>query len=579
MDRTGLFGLFNLDGAPPDAEAARVLGLALPTTPTDHVAAACDLADPGAAQALFDGGTLTLLLGRLDMRDSVAAALGLSTDLSDVALAAAALDRHGADIRTRLDGEWTLARWSGDRLTLATSLCLRDPLFYALRNDRIAISPDLRQLSRIAWVGDTFDPAGLMMALGRAGLRGPDDCRTPVTGVSMLRPGGFVTIDRRNIHLAPTATVQVAPDWRGDIDTAMAQAEALLVEIVRQRMVGGHYACMLSGGLDSSMLAWAAAHALRTDETLHFLTSAAATGSQQIDEMAEAAMVATHLGMPHVPVQAAATPGPYHADPLLFRDSNGPSLDVRHYLYHRFAEQVSAVGASMLFDGQFGELTLTNHLPLRTGRTWLGAIRHALHTRWHPVRPPSTADSFHVMLAPHVLAAPPEPLSAALQHHPDPYSLPAPTESWGIRPGFAKAARAPASIALGRVRVAMPFRDPRLIALCAAVPAALLYPRTGERTPARTLLTGKLPDAVRLRGKGPGFAPDYFDRLRNDAPAARARIALFRRAGADEWLDLDALDRGLLRAGNGATTGYADVTQTQLTALAAEFIAWWRDVS
>lgn len=579
MDRTGLFGLFSLDGAPPDPVMARALGLAMHAAATDHIAAACDLADPGAAQALLDDGALTLFLGRLEVRDDLAVALGLSTDLADVALAAAALDRYGADIRTRLDGEWMLARWNGDHLILATSICLRDPLFYALRNDCIAISSDLRQLSRIAWVGDTFDPAGLLMAMGRAGLRGPDDCRTPVTGVSTLRPGAFVTIGRRGAHVAPPAIVQVEADWRGDINAAMAQVETLLLAIVRERMVGGRYACMLSGGLDSSLLAWATAHALRADETLYFLTSAAATGSKQLDEMAEAAMVATHLGKPHVPVHTAATPGPYCPDPLLFRDSNGPGLDIRHYLYHQFAERTLAGGTSVLFDGQFGELTLTNPFPLRANPSPLQAMRMALRARWPSAT--SAAESFHVLLAPHLLAAPPEPLATALRHNLDGNAnqLPAPNDSWGIRPGFAKAARAPASIALGRVRVAMPFRDPRLIALVAALPAAMLYPRTGERTPARTLLSGKLPDTIRLRGKGPGFAPDYLDRLRQDAAAARTRVPLYRRAGADEWLDLDALDRGLGRAAGGSSASYADATRTQLTAIAAEFIAWWRGIS
>lgn len=579
MDRTGLFGLFNLDGAPPDPGAARTLALTMPPGTTDHVAAACDLADPGAAQALFDAGTLTLLLGRLDGREEVAAALDLSPELTDVALAAAALDHYGADIRARLNGEWTLARWHRGRLTLATSPCLRDSLFYAVRGDRIAIGSDLRQLSRIAWVGDAFDPAGLLMALGRASLRAPGDGRTPISGIAAVQPGAFVTIDRSGVHTAPPSTIPTNPDLRGNLDDAMALAEALLRHIVRQRMVGGHYTCMLSGGLDSSMIAWAAAHALRGDETLHFLTSAASRGTRQIDEMAEAAIVATHLGLPHLPVRAAVSPGPYAPDPLLFRDSNGPSLDVRHYLYHRFAEEALGVGAPLLLDGQFGELTLTNPLPLHAPPSPLARLRNAMRARWSSARPPSAADSFHVSVAPHLLAAPPEPLSAALHDCPDPHALPMPTEPWGIRPGFAKAARAPATMALGRVRVAMPFRDPRLIALFAAFPAAMLYPRPGDRTPARTLLTGKLPDVVRLRGKGPGFAPDYLDRLRDDAPAARTRIALFRRAGADDWLDLDALDRGLARAASGTTASYGEATRTQLTALAAEFIAWWRGVS
>lgn len=577
MDRTGLYGLFDLNAAPPDPQAAAALGLAAAAQGRDHVAAVIDLADPEAAQGLWADGALTLFLGRLDEPDAIAKRLGMSGDAPHVALAGAALARFGPDIRSLLHGEWALVHWDSRALILAASLCLRDPLFHAVRGSRIAIGPDLRQLSRIAWVGDDFDPAGLLMALGRAGLRTPGDTRTSVAGIAALIPGQFVTIDRAGIHAAPPATIEPAEDWRGDLDTAMAETQALLLRIVRQRMVSGDIACMLSGGLDSSTLAWLVAEAREPERRLRFLTSAAAPGSDQVDEVGEAAVVAAHLDIPHDQVVAAAFPGPYRPDPILFRDANGPSLDVRHYLYHRFAAETRAHGAALLFDGQFGELTLTNSLPLCTPRSRLRTARDALRARWRTAPPP--ADAFHVHLARHWLNAPPGPLCDPLRSAPDPLTLAAPGERWGISPAFAKAARAPASLDLGRVRVAMPFRDPRLLALVAGFPAAMLYPETGARTPARHLLAGKLPDMIRLRGKGPGFAPDYADRLQSEAETARERIALLRRAGADEWFDLDALDRGLALAARGATARHGDATRVQLTALAGEFIAWWRGIS
>ncbi len=571
MDRSGLYGLFDLDGAPPDPSAAAILGLPSGAGESGGTAAAIDLADPDAVQCARDDGALTLLLGRLDDSATVARQLHLRPDAPQVEIVRAALARYGPDIRMLLHGEWTLMRWDGRALIVVASPALRDPLFYAQRGSRIAIGPDLRQLSRIAWVGDRFDPAGLLMALGRSTLRAPGDTRTPVEGIAALAPGAHVTIDRRGARTAAPMTIEPDRDWRGDLDAAMAEAEALMLRIVRQRMVGGHYACMLSGGLDSSTLAWATAQALAPGEQLRFLTSAAAPGSGQIDEVREAAIVAAHLGIVHDPVVASTLPGPYQPDPSLFRDANGPSLDVRHYLYHRFAEQCRALGAGLLFDGQFGELTFSNSLPLHSQPSWWRAAR-----RLWPAPPPAPAAAFHVLLAPHWLATPPAPLQHALRHRPDPMQLPAPGALWGVSPGFAKAARAPASLDLGRVRVAMPFRDPRLIALFAGFPAAMLYPQTGARTPARRLLTGKLPDSIRLGGKGPGFAPDYAARLQSEAEAARAQITLFRLAGADAWIDLDALDRGLARAARGATADHGEATRVQLTAMAGAFIAWWR---
>jgi len=573
MDRTGLYGLFDLDGAPPDADAAAILGFPPGADGSDGNAAAVDLADPDAAQCMRVDGALTQFLGRLDDPAAVAGQLGMPPDAPHAALASAALARFGPSIRTLLHGEWTLAQWDGRALILVASPALRDSLFYAVRGRRIAIGPDLRQLSRIGWVGDRFDPTGLLLALGRSTLRGPRDTRTPVEGIAALSPGAYLTIDRQGVHAAAAVTIEADTEWRGDLDDAVAATEALMRNIVRQRMVGGNYATMLSGGLDSSTVAWLTAEGLQPGEQLRFLTSAAAPGSQQVDEMAEAAIVAAHLGVPHDPVVAGSSPGPYRPDPLLFRDANGPSLDVRHYLYHRFAEQTRAHGAAMLFDGQFGELTFSNSLPLHRQPSWWRAARSLL-----PARSPAPAEAFHVLLARHWLDAPPAPLRDTLSRRPDPMRLPEPGALWGVSPGFAKAVRAPASFDLGRVRVAMPFRDPRLFALFAGFPATMLYPETGARTPARRLLAGKLPESIRLRGKGPGFAPDYVARLGSEAEAARAQIALYRRAGADEWIDLDALDRGLARAARGTTAHYHDATRIQLTALAGAFIAWWRGV-
>ncbi len=572
MDRTGLYGLFDLDGAPPDPQAAAALGFA-PGRLDTPLAAAIDLADPDAATCAHSDGALTLFLGRLDEPAAIAEWLGLAVGTSHAALADAAFARCGPDIRTRLHGEWTFARWDGHALVLIASIAQRDPLLYAIRGGRIAIGPDLRHLSRIAWVDAAFDPAGLLMAMGLSTLRAPGDARTPIIGIAALSPGACLTIDRHGIRRAPPAMIEIDPDWRGTLDTAMAEAEALMQRIVRQRMVGGAYACMVSGGLDSATLAWLTAKALVHGERLRFLTSAAQPGTRQIDEMAEAAIIATHLGIPHDPVVAGALPGPYRADPRLFRDANGPTLSVRHYLYHRFAAQTRAHDAAILFDGQFGELIFSNSLPLRARSAWWRNARRLLTRR------PAPAEAFHVHLAPHLLDALPEPLREALHHSHQPMRLPAVEDRWGISSGFSKAMRASASLDLGRVRVAMPFRDPRLVALFAGFPAAMLYPKPGERTPARHLLIGKVPDTIRLRGKGPGFAPDYVDRLRSEAEAARERIALFRRAGADEWLDLDALDSGLARAAQGAAGNYDNATRTQLTALAGEFIAWWRGFS
>jgi len=578
MDRTGLYGLFDLTGAPVDPGAAAVLGLA-PSMPTiDALLDAVDLADPGAVQCDRVGGAITVLLGQIHDAEPIATRLGLPGNSPTLRVARAALERFGPDIRTLLHGEWTLAHWDGRALILATSFALRDPVFYAVRGNRVAISPDLRQLSRIEWVGDRFAPAGLLAAMGTQRLRAAVGPLTPIVGVLALTAGSFVRIDRERIRSAPPPTIEAAERWRGSFNEAMEAAEALMLRIVRQRMIGGTYACLVSGGLDSSTLAWLLAHNRKSDERLVFLTSAAAPGSTQIDELSHAGIVAAHLGMPHRAVIPGPVPGPYRPSAMHFRERNGPSLSVRHYLYDSFAAAARDVHAPVLFDGVYGEMTFTNPIPLHGQTNGLRSTVRSLRARWRQRRRPSADSIFHIDIARHLLAdLPPQIVEAgAARHRTD--AMPSPHAIWGINPSLGRAAQLTSQVDLGRVRCAMPFRDPRLAVLFSGFPAGMLYPEPGGRSPARALLMGKLPDSIRLRDKGPGIAPDYVERLQTEANAARDRIPLFRRAGADEWLDLAALDRGLARSAASVST-FDEATRTQLTALAGEFFVWWRGLS
>ena len=129
----------------------------------------------------------------------------------------------------------------------------------------------------------------------------------------------------------------------------------------------------------------------------------------------------------------------------------------------------------------------------------------------------------------------------------------------------------------GRIRIECPFRDPRLLRLFAGFPLSYIEYGGLDRSPARHILVGKLPDSIRLRPKGLGFSPDYFQRLQKDAQTARGRIAAYKAADIDDWLDLDWLDSNLRRFGVQGANGVDDAFQVQITAMAAEYLLWWRE--
>jgi asparagine synthase (glutamine-hydrolysing) len=72
-------------------------------------------------------------------------------------------------------------------------------------------------------------------------------------------------------------------------------------------------------------------------------------------------------------------------------------------------------------------------------------------------------------------------------------------------------------------------------------------------------------------------SPDHNHRLQHEASAARERIALFRKAGIDDWLDLDWLDQALAGMSVTGPQSVNHGNEVQLTAMMAEFLLWWGD--
>ena len=116
--------------------------------------------------------------------------------------------------------------------------------------------------------------------------------------------------------------------------------------------------------------------------------------------------------------------------------------------------------------------------------------------------------------------------------------------------------------------------EPSVSSLNASVET--LVSESHDRPVVRRLLDGRLPDAIRLRTRGMPASPDHLPRLQRQAGAAQQRIAAFRQAELDEWLDLEWLDAALGRVGAHGANDVADANMVQLTTIFAEFLLWWR---
>jgi asparagine synthase (glutamine-hydrolysing) len=484
------------------------------------------------------------------------------------------LDRFGPALPERVDGEWLLLDWQPGRLTLAQSRVRRDWLFIARRRDRVALSGNIERIAALDWIGREIDPLGFAAAFGCGPLRAGASQQTILPGVQRLEPGEvlILTIGAEQRHRAALPAVE---PWRGSFDEAVEAARELLHRILADRLsVAGKPGLLLSGGLDSSTLAALVSHVAGGGSGLTAFTSVAPQHGDLIDERAEAAAVAERLNLNHVPVVPDPEASVYRPNADAYAMAGGPTLSPRHYLYHALCAAARDRGVATLFDGAAGEYTLTGYAPLLGPRHRLRQLAKRLLGRGGD---PTLGSFYHARLAPHRAAQlDPEASELARQHHLPPAER-RPGEAWGWMPGFRKIWEPPTLLHLG-LRGEVPFRDPRLLALFAGFPAQFLVHDGLNRAPARAMMAGHLPEAIRLRRTTGAFSPDYMRRIRTQAPAALERLPVFRKAGAEDWIDLVWLEQALQQVGARGPQSIPEAFEVQLTAMAAEFLVWWRGV-
>jgi asparagine synthase (glutamine-hydrolysing) len=322
---------------------------------------------------------------------------------------------------------------------------------------------------------------------------------------------------------------------------------------------------LLSGGLDSSLVAALAAEERLPGQRVTCLTSAAWPGSGIKDETEWAAMVADHLGLPLVRVAPGPETPVYQLRATRLNGATGPMLAPLHFVYDALEEAALAAGAALLLDGGFGELTVSGYRP-PLGSTFLQDLRRQIRARSAQGTNPTDDFLVRASAAVRSLRSAKRQEWQALRTHPGAH---------GFALGFDKAALRTTDGNDPRLRRAYPFRDRALGQLMAAFPAEYVAHGGMDRAPIRALLAGRVPERVAMRETKQPFAPTYFALLAAQAPNARTLIPAQRLAGADEWLDLDWLDQQLEAAIGGATLSRETWSQVHCTVLLAEFIRWW----
>ena len=577
MARSGLYACIALDGAPLEPRDAAALGF---DPMGDEAIRGVDHITPEAVDVSRNGDSLCIFVGRIDDDDSsLAAALGMARHTPPAILAQAALTRFGEDLAAHMPGEWSCLLWdrSARRLRLATSLARRTPVYFQIIGSKVAVGPDLASFRHLGWADGALDEEAMLLAFARPAVRRMLGDRTILRGVRAVADGTVVTIAADGTVKTGVRPQLTAFDWTGDFDSAIAEVERLMRAAMRRRIAGhDRLMCLISGGLDSSIIAWLAATEREAGQSLTLLSSVSPLGSSIPDERSFSEIVAHHLDLPITWLTPDPDAPVYRQSAALLAQADGPMLGPRHYLYDAINAAALADGSTLLLDGSMGEMTVTGYYPLPSARTRLRrAVKGMLGREPSPVELGWPEGAFNPRMAPHRLAALPESMRQAFAESAPPPARIGANDTWGFIPGHNKMMRTPTEAVDGRLRSDFPFRDSALLRRFAGFPIG--YTRYGglDRAVARALLAGHLPDSIRLRPKGTAFSPDFAQRLHRQAEDERARLPMLRQAGIDEWLDLDWLDTALQRVAAGGTGAVVDPMQVQTTALAAEFLYWW----
>jgi asparagine synthase (glutamine-hydrolysing) len=479
---------------------------------------------------------------------------------------AEAFAQHGDAACHVVGGEWLWIRWDAQSrcVTLAASQNRPLPLYYAWDGKMVAICSSLRRIARLPSLSGRFDTEGFLGSMARARFREATGDRSHVEGVFVLHPGSVVVFGPGKARSVRCAKPREAlPKWTGSFEDAVARTRGLLKEITVEHLARHkRSAVLLSGGLDSSTLAWLLAEHC-DDPTKHIaLSSAAAPGSGLADETHHAEEVARALGLPFERVVPAAQASPYRPSNETFSLLEGPSLSQRHYLYDAFYKAAAQNGANAILDGAFGELSLTSKQGLPLHLSPLRHMRRAVANLRRRTPSEGIQDLFHVRMIKQRFTEIDQSVHRTGRDAKD--------AAW------AKPALLRLDTPIPNLWHSTPFRDRRLLELVATMPHVFHVTRAQNRRLGRAVLERCIPDHIRLRRSGMPFSPDYEARLRLHAAPAIGRITDFRLAGADEWIDLDWLHGALSRIGRGEITSPRERLQAQLTAMAGEFFVWWR---
>lgn len=459
-------------------------------------------------QIARDGSCVLVFDGRLRDRRGLSRRQGLDPEASDAAIALAIYREHGVDGIVSLDADAAVVvHDAAKRETLLWRDALGERgLRYALVAGQLFVASRGSAVCALAGLEVTPDDTALAHFFA---LRAPPGATAWMQGVSELPAGALWR------HAQGRAELRPPPDWAvpepsrfaSDDEAREAWGAAVRDAVARTFADASQPAVMLSGGVDSTLLA--AAASARTRALSWTLPSWPAC-----DEAAFARASAASLSLRHHMFDGDAL-APLSRLPSWPIEDEAPLANPYRWLNQALFAEARRHGVDVLASGNFGD-----HLYAERAH-WARSLRHErgtlalLRASWrHRDAGVTTLRRSFAMGRRAPGATTPAwltPYSTALLTRCDPSASGARVQQAYGRASAQDAELSRRFASAEGIELRFPYRDPGLLRFALALPAHYADGPRGAKWLSREVLRDRVPDAVRLRPKSGSLAPFFRD--------------------------------------------------------------------
>ncbi len=507
---------------------------------------------PLADGDLFVAGTL-----RIDAREPLCVALapdapGALADVPDVRLVALAYRKWGDRLAERLLGDYAFVVWDRTRRRL---VCARDPhgnrpLFWGRVGSVMAVGSAIETVRALPGLSADLHDASVCGFLQHGWVEEADrtvyrEVRRVPAAHTLIVDGGPSPTLRRHWDFPVPSPIRYRQD-----DDYVAHFTEVLHACVRDRLRAPTAAILMSGGMDSTMLA-VAARRVAPDVPLSAFTISYPTLAPSDDDTLSVD-VAAHLMLPHTVLDCDHTRALSYLADLTSLPSQ--PLDEAELALSRESLAAVAAAAPIVLYGEDGDWLMhaSTLLTQLRSQSLTEVVGSWVGFWWRTGRRPWAGLEWRSRLR-RLLGDAPVDRTPWMRHAAHvAATAPRPSAEHPLRPRTVRALSAPIwdalyeslspTTTLAPVLHTLPLVDPRLLAFVFAIPPV---PWCQDKQLFRSAMRGALPSAVLTRPKTPlgGFI--------------EARVAQWRALGGAEtrvsdrvapWVDVERVRR-VLRAG------------------------------